>query len=137
MGKPRKKRRGHGPRGKSVDFSVHEGVARQLDETRAELNDTLERLHTIEKMLVSVVNAAGGILDVDFAPAGLGLDSEDRDGGMVLYVIGKAVQEGQGGEDARETDPIQRADAPGDSQRTEDADAAGGEAAALSRDGSP
>jgi len=100
----KRKRKGHGPAGKSVALTVHEGVARQLDELRAEQARLVERNHRLEGLIIAVVIKAGGILDVDNLPPNrdYGLQGQDRDGGMVLIVTDSEAPEGQGGNDADE-----------------------------------
>ena len=98
MGKKRK-RKGHGPAGKSIALSVHEGVTRQLDELRADHVKLTHRNHRLEALIIAVVIKAGGILDVDNLPPNrdFGLEGQDREGGMILIVTDSEAPEGQGG----------------------------------------
>ena len=105
----KKRRRGHGPKGKSVDLSVHLGVARQLDQTRVELAQAVNRVHNLEALLIAVVRAAGGILDVDFLPewCEFGIESERRDGGVILILTGtEKPPEGQEGKADADDDRV-------------------------------
>jgi hypothetical protein len=98
--KPSKKRRGARKRrrGRSVDLSVHEGVAQRLERMTVDFNAAQQRIEILESLLIATVAKAGGVIAVDeVQPAKYLIEIEEAPGGLILILTNSEAPGGQGG----------------------------------------
>lgn len=87
--------------GRSVDASVHAGIAQRLERMTADFNAAQERIETLESLLITMVAKAGGMITIGEVPPGAyRLEAEHVEGGVMLILTDETAPEGQEGKAA-------------------------------------
>ena len=90
----------HGPerRTRSVDLSVYASTVRQRDEFAAEINRLRARDHYLQRTIVGMLRATGGVMRIEPLPDDLVFDVEqyaEGDGAIVLTLTAARPSKGE------------------------------------------
>ena len=95
-----------GPKGRSVDASVHKGLARRLERMTADYNAAQRRIDELEGLLLAVVAKAGGIaVEAGYLrPGRYSLLADELPNGMMLTVVDETLGGQEGKRNGDDTD---------------------------------